>query len=150
VVWNRIEGSLYLRMNHFRVRVLDRSRRVVFEQVVDKAPNPSTEIVPQAVLAKMKSEASGENEPLTLRLPPCSRNGAPLRYRVSAATRLPDLAFEDVRHEAMRADDVEARLAAGFAANGRNEEAVSHFRTALRQAEGYEARKPIVELAARF
>src|SRR5262249_20334527 len=54
VVWNRIESGpyfgLYARMNHFRVRVLDRSRKVVFEQVVDKAPNPRAEIVPQALL----------------------------------------------------------------------------------------------------
>src|SRR5262249_21286931 len=27
VIWNRTEGGLYARMNHFRIRVLDRSRK---------------------------------------------------------------------------------------------------------------------------
>src|SRR5436190_463280 len=44
VVWNRTEADYYTRMNHFRVRILDQSRQVVFEQVIDDAPNPSREI----------------------------------------------------------------------------------------------------------
>jgi hypothetical protein len=66
VIWNRIEpdaySKLYARMNHFRVRVLDGFRRVVFEQVVDKAPNPSTTIVPQVLVAQTNSGATGENQ----------------------------------------------------------------------------------------
>src|SRR5579884_12549 len=100
VVWNRSNPDLYARMNHFRIRVLDRSRNLVFERVVNKAPSPSTEIFPQVPQAEVA--------------------------------------------------DVEARLAASYALNGRSEEAVARFGTALRRAEGYEARKPILELAARF
>ena len=32
VVWNRVEAGLGIRMNHFRIRVLDHARKVVFEQ----------------------------------------------------------------------------------------------------------------------
>jgi tetratricopeptide (TPR) repeat protein len=100
VIWNRSEADYYARMNHFRIRVLDRSRRVVFERVVNKAPSPRAQIVPQVPQVEVA--------------------------------------------------DVEARLAAGYAVNGRNEEALVRFGTALRQAKSYGARKPIVELAARF
>jgi WD40 repeat protein len=54
------------------------------------------------------------------------------------------------RFAAMSIADVEAPLAAGYAVNGRNEEALSHFSTALQNAGGFEARRPIVELVARF
>src|SRR5262249_35854728 len=64
VIWNRSDGNLYARMNHFRVRVLDSSQKVVFEQVVDKAPDPSTEIIPQALLAETNSEPTGGKQPL--------------------------------------------------------------------------------------
>jgi WD40 repeat protein/tetratricopeptide (TPR) repeat protein len=146
VIWNRTEFGLHIRMNHFRVRVLDRARNVVFEQVIDKAPNPSTEIVPQRLLVDTKPEAAGENQPLIVRLPRWVRNDAPPRYRISVAPRFADLAIEDI----ITGADGEARLAAGYALNGQNEGALQHFGTALRQAEDYQARKPIVELAARF
>src|SRR5262249_23681205 len=106
VVWNRTEFGLYARMNHFRVRVLDRSRKVVFEQVVARVPTPSTWIVPQAILADTKPGARGENQPLILRLPDNSRYGAPPRYRVSVATHLADLGLEEKRQEAMKVADV--------------------------------------------
>src|SRR5262249_25056219 len=134
----------------FRIRLLDHSRKVVFEQVIDKAPNPSTEIVPQALLVETEPKATGQNQPLILRLPPSSANDAPPRYRVSVATRLADLGIEDIRNEAMKIANVDARLAAGYAINGGILMAVLRFRTALRKAESYEARKPILELAARF
>src|SRR5262249_40036798 len=101
VVWHRTEGDLYKRMNHFRIRVLDSSRKVVFEQVIDKAPTPSAEIVPQALLAgpekgsdPLKSKGQtpfptkGDKQPLIVRLPRHSLKDVPPRYRVSVATRL--------------------------------------------------------------
>jgi WD40 repeat protein/serine/threonine protein kinase/tetratricopeptide (TPR) repeat protein len=91
IVWNRFESGLHTRMNHFRVRVLDRSRKVVFEQVIAKAPNPSAEIVPQALLVKTKSLAAKDNPPLIVRLPRHRLKDVPARYRVSVATRLADL-----------------------------------------------------------
>src|SRR6516225_6438436 len=99
-------------MNHFRIRVLDHSRKVVFEQVVDKAPNPRAEIVPQAVLAETKSEATGDNQPLIVRLPRNPLKDVPSRYRVSVASRLADLGLEEKRQEAMKLTDPWAMLAA--------------------------------------
>jgi tetratricopeptide (TPR) repeat protein len=131
VVWNRTQGELYKRMNHFRIRVLDRSRKVVFEQVIDKAPNPSIEIVPQALLAETKSGAKGENQPLILRLPRNLLKDVPSRYRVSVATHLADLGLEEKRQEAMNVADVQIRLAVAYALNGRNDKAVEHYRKGL-------------------
>ena len=127
VIWNRIEAGLHARMNHFRVRVLDRSRKVVFEQVVDKAPNPSTEIVPQALLVKSKSGATGENQPLILRLPRSSRKDALPRYRVSVANRLADLGLEEKRLEALKLSDPWLKLAAAYESAGRTREAIPHL-----------------------
>jgi tetratricopeptide (TPR) repeat protein len=128
VIWNRTEpgpyAALSTRMNHFRIRVLDRSRKVVFEQVIDKAPNPSTEIVPQALLAETKS---GENQPLIVRLPRSSSKDAPLRYRVSVATRLADLGLEEQRLEALKLSDPWLKLATAYQSAGRTREAVPHL-----------------------
>jgi hypothetical protein len=131
VIWNRTEGDFYKRMNHFRIRVLDHSRKVVFEQVVDKAPNPRAEIVPQAVLAETKSEATGDNQPLIVRLPRNPLKDVPSRYRVSVASRLADLGLEEKRQEAMKVADVETRLAAAYALAGRNDKAVEYYRKGL-------------------
>ena len=69
VIWNRSNSVLYKRMNHFRVRVLDHSRKVVFERVIEHAPSPSIEIVPLACLAKGIPGPTGEDQPLALQLP---------------------------------------------------------------------------------
>jgi tetratricopeptide (TPR) repeat protein len=114
VIWNRIEFGLYVRMNHFRVRVLDRSRKVAFEQVVDKAPNPSTEIVPHALLVETKSAATEQNQPLILRLPRNPLKDVRSRYRVSVATRLADLGLEEKRVAALKLTDPWAMLAAAY------------------------------------
>ncbi len=50
---------------------------------------------------------------------------------------------------AMKLNDPWARLAAAYALNGHNEEALQFFRKALERAGSYEARRPIVEAAAR-
>jgi formylglycine-generating enzyme required for sulfatase activity len=135
VIWNRIEPGPYsavsARMNHFRIRVLDPTRKVVFEQVVDKAPNPSTEIAPQALLAETKTPATGDHRPLIVRLPRNSLKDGPSRYRVSAATRLADLGLEERRQEALKIANVEIRLAVAYALSGRNDKAVEYYRNGL-------------------
>ncbi len=150
VVWNRPDWGLYKRMSHFRVRVLDHSRRLVFEQVVEQAPAPSAEIVPRALPAEALPAPTGENQPLILRLPSQPDNDAPARFRVSVAARLPDVDLDENREEAMKINDVATRLAVAYAMNGRNDEASQYFGRALQQADGYEARTPIVEFASRF
>lgn len=150
VVWNRSDVGLYARMNHFRIRVLDAARRVVFERVVDQAPAPSTEIVRPVLLWDGNAAAIAANEPLVLRLPQMAGNDVPHRYRVSVAASLVDLGFEDQRLELMKIADATTRLAAAYAVIGRNEDALLHFDRALAQANGYEARKPIFEVAAQY
>lgn len=44
VVWNRTEGSLGERLNNFTLTVLDESRRAVFEQTENPAPEPQLAI----------------------------------------------------------------------------------------------------------
>jgi formylglycine-generating enzyme required for sulfatase activity/tetratricopeptide (TPR) repeat protein len=60
------------------------------------------------------------------------------------------LALAKTGFAAMELTDPWAKLAAAYAMNGRNKEASQYFGKALQQADGYEARKPIVEFAARF
>jgi tetratricopeptide (TPR) repeat protein len=147
VIWNRSGGSdsnlYYARMNHFRVRVLDPSRKVVFEQVVDKAPSPSSEIIPDSSFIVHPSS-------FIVRLPRSSRNDAPSRYRVSVAPQLTDLGPEEKRLAVLKLTDPWLKIAAAYATNGRTDEALPYFGKALQRAGGYTARKTIVELAARF
>ncbi len=150
VIWNRSDTNLYARMRHFRIRVLDHSRKVVLEQVIDKAPSPSAEIVPQSLLAKKMFEAGAEHQPLIVPLPHNLLKGSPARFRVSVATRFTSPGLVDQREQLMKTDDVETRLAVAYALDGRNDLALHYFGNALQQADGYEARKPILELAARF
>ena len=154
VIWNRAESGgtevLYKRMNHFRVRVLDHSRKVVFEQVIDKAPTPSTEIVPFTWLAETKPETSGDDRRLKMRWPFSGLNDAPRRLRVSSAAHLTDPALDETRDEAMKLTDVTVRLAAAYAQTGQGEEALKYFGVALKRAKRYEEKKPIVEMASRF
>ena len=69
-------------------------------------------------------------------------------FRVSVAASLADLGLEELLQETAKSADVLPRLAAAYAANGLNDQASRYFTKALRQAEGYEAKKPIIELAA--
>jgi membrane-associated protease RseP (regulator of RpoE activity) len=88
VVWNRSDVSLFPRMNHFRIRVLDRSRRIVFEQVIDQAPTPSREIARPVLLVDAESAPAEGDQPLIVSLP---QQTTPLRVRVSTAADLADL-----------------------------------------------------------
>ena len=57
VVWNRTDGNFGDRMKHFRIRVLDADRRVLFEQLVAEAPGPSVEIIRHARLEMVDATA---------------------------------------------------------------------------------------------
>jgi tetratricopeptide (TPR) repeat protein len=69
---------------------------------------------------------------------------------LSAGSDRPDPDRNRKRFTAMRLSDPRAKLAAGYALNRRNEEALQYFRKALESADGYQARKPVVEVAAMF
>jgi tetratricopeptide (TPR) repeat protein len=131
VIWNRSDGNLYARMNHFRIRVLDRSRKVLFEQVVARAPSPRAEIVPQALLAETKSGASGEKQPLLVRLPRSSGKEALPRYRVSVAPHLADLGPDEERLALLKLSDPWLKLSTAYALLGRKDRASEFLGKAL-------------------
>ena len=57
---------------------------------------------------------------------------------------------EEKRFSVTQLTDPWSRLAAAYAINGRNQLALEYFGKAFGQADGYEARKPILKLLARF
>ncbi|MFN0053794.1 MAG: hypothetical protein ACKV0T_16565 [Planctomycetales bacterium] len=71
-------------------------------------------------------------------------------FRLSVTSDLANLEAAESRYAALKATDPWAKLAAGYALNGRRTESVQFFAKALQQADGSEGRKPILELAARF
>ena len=72
------------------------------------------------------------------------------RFRLSVASDPAAFDWEQTRFAAMKLKDPWAKLAVAYAVKGRNLEATRYFARALERSEGREARKPILELAARF
>ena len=69
------------------------------------------------------------------------------RFRLSVSG---DPAALDGERQSWKVTDAWLKLAAAYAANGLNEEALRYFTTTLKRANGYEARRPIIEVAARY
>ena len=72
------------------------------------------------------------------------------RFRVSVTADPAVVDREQIRLTAMKLTDPWAKLAVAYALNGREVESAQQFERALGSANGYDARKPIVELSARF
>jgi tetratricopeptide (TPR) repeat protein len=72
------------------------------------------------------------------------------RFRLSVSGDPTTLDREEQRFAAMKLTDPWARLAVAYAETGRNDEALQYFGKALKRADGYEGRKPIIDLAAHF
>jgi WD40 repeat protein/tetratricopeptide (TPR) repeat protein len=72
------------------------------------------------------------------------------RFRLSVSSDPAAFDWEQTHFAVMKLTDPWTKLADAYAINGRNGDASRYFDTALERADGYEARKPIVELAARF
>jgi len=72
------------------------------------------------------------------------------RFRLSVSGDPAAREREEKRFSFLMLTDPWLRLGAAYAVNGRNEQASQYFSRALQRAQGYEARKPILELAARF
>jgi WD40 repeat protein/tetratricopeptide (TPR) repeat protein len=72
------------------------------------------------------------------------------RFRLSVSGDPATFDREQQRLAAMKLTDPWLKLAVAYAVNGHNEEAAHYFSRALQRANGYEARKPILELAAGF
>lgn len=72
------------------------------------------------------------------------------RFRFSTAADNHAAESEKRRFAALKLTDPLLRLGAAFAVNGRNAEASQYIARAFRRGNGYEGRKPIVDLAAGF
>jgi WD40 repeat protein/serine/threonine protein kinase len=124
VIWNRTDADTDLRMRHFRIRVLDTSRRVVFERFFVKPPEPSREIRFRAFVTT--SEADG-NRRLALRLLRNPRHDRTVRFRVSVTSDPQDLSWEDKRADVVTISNPWAKLAAAYQSAGRTREAVPYL-----------------------
>jgi WD40 repeat protein len=72
------------------------------------------------------------------------------RFRLSVSDDPAAFEREANRFAAMKLTDPWAVLGAAYALNGRHRDALPYFSRALERADGYQARKPILEFAARF
>ncbi len=72
------------------------------------------------------------------------------RFRLSVSSDPAAFDREQTRFAARKLTDPWAKLAVAYALNGRIDEALRYFIRDLEQADGYDARKPIVEYATRF
>lgn len=45
VVWNRTDGGLHTRLDHFKISLLDENRKVVWEKLIENAPEKSRELL---------------------------------------------------------------------------------------------------------
>jgi tetratricopeptide (TPR) repeat protein len=72
------------------------------------------------------------------------------RFRLSVSSDPAVFDREQTHFAVMQLTDPWSQLAGAYAVNGRNDEALRYFGNALQRADDYEARKPILEIAARF
>jgi WD40 repeat protein/serine/threonine protein kinase/tetratricopeptide (TPR) repeat protein len=72
------------------------------------------------------------------------------RFRLSVSDDPAAFEREQKRFAAMKLNDPWAKLGAAYALHGRQDVALPYLRRALEHANDYEARKPIIEFAARF
>ncbi|HUQ72189.1 MAG TPA: PDZ domain-containing protein, partial [Planctomycetaceae bacterium] len=144
VVWNRADLGEMPRMNHFRVRVLNASRQVVFEQVIDEAPKPSREILCRSLLVKTASTSDGSPPHWSLRLDKDTGVDPGGRFRISTAAAADSLAREEAIAEARKISLPGARLAAAYDLKGQPAASADWFGRALASAPTDHQRQPVL------
>lgn len=145
VVWNRNHRELYKRMNHFRIRVFDRTRKVVFEQVIDKAPNRSTEISCRNLFVE-STASTGDGKPSrnwSLRLGKESGIDLGMRFRISTTEEMFSLEQEEAIAEARNVSQPDARLAAAYDLIGQSTASADWFARALDSAKSDVSRQTV-------
>ncbi len=100
-----------MRLSHFRIRVLDASRNVVFEQFFVKPPQPSREIRFRAFVTMSGADGS---QRLTLRLLRNPRQDGTAPFRVSVTRDPQDLSWEDKRAKVVAISNPWLKLAAAY------------------------------------
>jgi tetratricopeptide (TPR) repeat protein len=133
VVWNRTD-NVGKRLSHFRVRILNASRQVVFERVIDAAPDPATEIVCRSFLVEKPSAAGNGQPQWALRLGQEAGIATGQRFRVSTADELCSLERKEAIGEARKITATAARLAVAYDVNSDSVASADWFARALDQA----------------
>jgi hypothetical protein len=107
---------------------------------------------PHRLVVKPGQAISGETTALHVILRQDSERRQALlgRFRLSVTDNPAAFEGEQVRLEAMKLADPWAKLGAAYALHGRHHDALPYLGSALQRADGYEARRPIIEFAARF
>jgi eukaryotic-like serine/threonine-protein kinase len=153
VVWNRTDNNQGRRLSHFRVRILDASYRVVFEQVIDPAPAPSKEIACRSFVVEQSSVAqAGETSTpqvkprWSLRLGQDAGIDLAWRFRISSADELYPMEREEAVAQARKMSVAAARLAAAYDLSGQSVSAADWFVRALDSATSDQEQSPILQL----
>jgi WD40 repeat protein/Flp pilus assembly protein TadD len=148
-IWNRTDIA-QSRLNYFRLRVLDSSRAVVFEQWVSEAPKPAVELSCPRIQVAWQPGASSAEQALTLRWQ--HRPEDVSHFRLSTASELPRLTREEQdeslkerRLAVERMVHRQTRLAGAYALGGRLDRAADWAEVALRDAETHGARRAILQ-----
>jgi WD40 repeat protein/tetratricopeptide (TPR) repeat protein/energy-coupling factor transporter ATP-binding protein EcfA2 len=148
VLWNRTDRlgieNLAERLNHFRVRILDRSHRVIFEQLIDEAPSPSREIDCRSWLIAKTPESDGDQPRWSLRLHGAAGFDLGGRFRISTAEAVGSLEQEDAHADVRKISHTVARLASAYDLGGQSKAAADWFARALDNATSDPARKAIL------
>lgn len=148
VIWNRTpdqDGSDFgNRLKHFRLRILSAERQVLYERVIQDAPNPSTGITRQIQLAKVEPDAADAIAHWQISFNSQREQNPWRRLRISVTdeqTTVP----EDVADTRNIPQPV-ARLAAAYDLNGASSPSADWFRRALDAADKDGERKQVLSL----
>lgn len=126
VVWNRL--AWISRMNHFRIRILNADRQIIFEHVSNRAPNPSTEISCRSFVVR---GSSANNDGWAVR--PGRHSNRP--FRIFSANTSDLLKQEEACALARKISSPIPRLAAAYDAIGDTVASTFWFNRALTAAQ---------------
>ncbi|HEY2252924.1 MAG TPA: discoidin domain-containing protein, partial [Planctomycetaceae bacterium] len=145
LVWNRSDVNLYSRMNHFRIRVMNADRTVVFEQVIDEAPKPSREITCQSLFVAKAPSPEFEKSAWSLLLNEKTGVDPSRHFRVSGARQPYSLEREETLAAARTIALPVARLAAAYGFQGAAVPSADWFVLALDDAKTGSPRQPVLK-----
>jgi hypothetical protein len=153
VTWSRAHADFSQDMQFGQKRDYSIARAIDADESTGWAIWPRVAEPHWAVFIPSQPITSTDKARLTIRLAFQSRENPRYnlgRFRLSVTEDPAALEREEKRIAALKATDPWLKLAAAYAMHDRHEEASHYFSRALKQANGYEVRKSIIELAARF
>ncbi len=117
VFWNRTDRYWSARTNYVRIRVLDEQRKIIFEQLVGRAPRPSCEIDCHSLLSTVDPTAEGETR-WSFRVSGTASFESLTGCRISVAEKMPSLEQDNMVYSARNVPADSRRVAAAYAING--------------------------------